>query len=319
MYTDDDFPECFASSCTEDDIDEYAANFLASLTDAQESWLSGEDTFSSAQCYAVGYDGTATNPNQNPSPTETTTPPPILVDASEQCIDETNALRNTTEYESARDAFVDDVNNDKACSTDASTNTVTCVYDSKTYPSHNLFFSACSQLGGETHLISDSVTCSFVDIGTNWVSNYYYVDKPECVSPACDADVAEALVEASTDRQAEHAEDQLSAQYDNVQCTSPAPPLDTSASPSPAPLIPTTGPPIVATTGSPIVATTGPPIVATTPKPVGATTSKFSLPPIDDPSGSNGRVDPTSLASGLHTGAPLGIISAVLTLKCFNF
>jgi len=300
MFVGVDIPECFAPSCTEDDMEEYAADTLALLADELESGK----TF--APCQAVGYDG---SPNTNPTPPaeSTTTPPPtVLVDASEQCVDETNALRDTPEYESASEAWADDVNNDKACSKDVSTNTETCVFDSKTYPSYNLFFSTCSQVGGETHLVSDSITCSFVDSGTNWVGNIYFVDIPECISPACDADVAETMVEAFVDMQAERIEDQLSVKYDNVRCSSPAPPLDTSAPTTSVPLFPTTGPLVFPTTG--------PPLVATTPKPAAATTSRFSLPPLD-PSDSRA---PTSSASGFHRRSSLGIITIVATFKWFS-
>lgn len=144
------------------------------------------------------------------------------LELSDQCIDATEALYNTTEILSANQAWVAEIEVlEGDCN--QSGNAGTCILDSKTLNTHDAFMSACTNAGGTPALFSDSFSCSVTENDATAQIDFEFVDIPECIMPSCDEEVGRELVGGFVEQSAKLTEQSLSTEFDSVLCTEEAP------------------------------------------------------------------------------------------------
>ena len=182
---------------------------------------------------------------------------------SQQCVDDTVALLETPELDSAQTAWNEDYGQDDRCVENTVTSTYECTYDSKTYSSHDTYLSVCAQVGGTPYLVSGSFTCGVTGMDSDFDLVVSFVDFPWCIASTCgDAvEFAEVIGTRYTSQWADAQEESLISEFGNAQCTAsqdvsavPASSPDTSTAPASPTDPPATvsDPPIGGTSSAPV-------------------------------------------------------------------
>jgi hypothetical protein len=115
------------------------------------------------------------------------------VDSDDPCWIATGELYETTTLSNAYEAWETDLEDielgDSACVV-VSQNRYECDFylDSTTLPSHDDLVAACEQVGGQTYLQSDSISCNVVDFGDTSSFSYHFLSFPHCFASACDVE-----------------------------------------------------------------------------------------------------------------------------------
>ena len=145
---------------------------------------------------------------------------------SDPCWIATDALYETTTLSTAYDAWETELDNfepdDSAC-TAPSQNRLECdvTLDSTTLASHDDLVDACEQVGGQTYLQSDSISCNVVDSGQEIVFDIRFLSLPHCFASTCDIEKVANDLDGYIDEAVVQYEAGFSFLFESVECTSP--------------------------------------------------------------------------------------------------
>lgn len=145
-----------------------------------------------------------------------------MLEVSDQCLADTDALYNTPELSnafSAWEAELAQLDFDDVCFLNADAGTLDCTLDSTLLLTHEAATDACGIVGGNTYLYSDTLGCTITENGMTLHISINFVDIPECVADTCNLDELSEELNNIASEAAQYYEDELSRQFDNVQCS----------------------------------------------------------------------------------------------------